>query len=135
MTRAVWERFLAWSSVVLGGLLFVLESAYGLRYGETAAGLIIDYLAAGLLCYAGAQSLWRRPHGAAGLLFGAWSYALCDAYRAIHWRAVHYLGTDAAEPIGEPLGVFMAIVAAGGLTVFFFGLSLVLAHPRRAPVG
>ena len=48
---------------------------------------------------------------------------------------MHYLGADAAEPIGEPLGVFFAIVVAGGMTVFFFGLSLVLAHPRRAPIG
>ena len=133
MPRVGWERFLAWSSILLGALLFVLESLHGITYGGTPQGIIIDYIAAALLCYAGVQSL-RTLHvgGAAGLLFGAWSYALCDAYRALWWRAEYYFGTESPESLAEPFGVFITLIVAGGLTLFFFFLSLYLAHPRPA---
>jgi hypothetical protein len=62
-------------------------------------------------------------------LFGAWSYALCDVYRALWWRAEHYFGTANPQPVREPFGVFIILAVLGGLTLVFFVVSLVLAHP------
>lgn len=133
MPRSNWVRFLSWASVVSGGLLFVLESLHGLRYGGSAAGIIIDYIAAALLFYGGVRSLKSLPKGAPGLLFGGWSYALCDAYRAIWWRTEYYFGSENPKPVAEPFSVYVILVGMGALTLFFFGLSFVLAHSRKPP--
>ena len=37
LNRVIAERLLAWTSIVCGALLLVLESLYGLLYGEVAA--------------------------------------------------------------------------------------------------
>ena len=135
MPRSNWIRFLAWASVVSGGLLFVLESLHGLRYGGSAASIIIDYIAAALLFYGGTRSLRSLPEGAPGLLLGGWSYALCDAYRAIWWRTEHYFSSENPAPLREPFGVYVVLLGLGALTLFFFGLSFVLAHPRKVAAG
>lgn len=132
--RGRWERFVAWSTLTLGILLFIGETVHGFLYGGTPLNLTIDYIAAGLGCYAGWQSL-RRAQGAAGLLFGAWSYALCDVYRALWWRAESYWGTAQSIPSREPFAVFIVLSIMGGLTLFFFVASLILAHPRGERVG
>ncbi len=69
MNRTVAERVLAWTSIVSGALLWILESLHGVLYGGTPQSLIIDFIAASLLLYAGIQSLRRGVEGAAGLLF------------------------------------------------------------------
>ena len=131
LNRVIAERLLAWTSIVCGALLLVLESLYGLLYGEVIQGLVIDYLAAVLLLYAGIQSIRWAPSGAAGLLLGAWSYSLCDVYRGIMWRAEHYLDAGPVEPLREPFAVFALLIMAGFVVVSGFALSLVLAHPQR----
>ena len=125
------ERFVAWCTLCLGLGLFVGESLHGVLYGATLVSLMIDYIAAGLGTYAGLRSL-RAPGGAAGLLFGAWSYALCDVYRALWWRTEHYFATAAPEPLSEPFAVYVIVVGLAAVTLFFFGATFFLAHPRSA---
>lgn len=127
--RSGWEAFVARASIVCGTALFVLETLHAVAYGANAAGLVIDYFAAALLVYAGVQSLRRLPDGAAGLLFGAWSYALCDVYRALWWRLENVAN---GGPQREPSGVIVCLSAAAVLVVFFFLVTLVLAHRRPA---
>ena len=134
MDRIKAERALAWISLVSGALLWILESLHGVLYGGSPQGLIIDYIAATLLLYAGIQSLRRSPQGAAGLLFGAWAYSLCDAYRALWWRAEVYFGSLQVEDLREPYAVFIILAGVAVLTVVCFGVSLVLVHPRSSRV-
>ncbi|MEE9606269.1 MAG: hypothetical protein V3U03_00915 [Myxococcota bacterium] len=133
MNRTVAERALAWTSIVSGALLWILESLHGVLYGGTPQSLIIDFIAASLLLYAGIQSLRQGAEGAAGLLFGAWAYAFCDAYRAIWWRAEVYYGSRQVD-MTEPYAVFAMLSAAGLLTIACFATSFVLAHPRPGRV-
>ncbi len=132
MNREKSERVLARISIVSGALLWVLESLHGILYGGSARGLVIDYIAATLLLYAGIQSRRRSPQGAAGLLFGAWAYAFCDAYRALWWRAEHYFGSRPVADLSEPYAVFLGLAVAATLTIGCFGVSFYLAHPYRA---
>ena len=125
--RHVVTRIVSSVSLASGVLLFALESAYSFSFGGSAAGILIDYIAAGLLGYAGFASLRRPPVGAPGLLFGAWSYALCDVYRAVWWRL--------AVPAGsrkEPESVLIGLLAAGALTVTMFLITFWLARPGPA---
>ena len=128
------EPMIAWATLILGLALFVGETIHGLRYGGSIPSLLIDYIAASLGVYAGMRSL-RSPNGAPGLLFGAWSYALCDVYRALWWRTEHYFGDALPEPLAEPFIVYVIVVALGAATLFFFGATFLLAHPKtgRSP--
>ncbi len=130
MNRVKVERRLAWTAVVCGVLLFVLETYAGLLAGEPLQGVIIDYIAAGLLLYAGLRSL-RSEQGAAGLLFGAWCYSLCDLYRALMWRTEHYLGLEVVESMQEPFAVFVILILATPVVIMSFTVGMVLVHPKR----
>ena len=123
------EPAIAWVTLVLGIALFVGETIHGINYGGTVAGILIDYIAAGLGVYAGARSL-RSTNGAPGLLFGAWSYALCDVYRALWWRTEHYFVKPNPEPLAEPFAVYTITIGLGVITLVFFCVTFVLAHPR-----
>ena len=52
---------------------FVLETLYTMKFGETWAGLLPDYIAVTLMCVGGLVVL--KNIKAAGVLCGAWGFA------------------------------------------------------------
>ncbi len=114
------ETGLAWFSLAGAFVHFVLETLYHVAFGQFLPLLIVDYIAVGLLVYAGVLSLSVRPSSASGLLAGAWGFAACLAYVAGFVFLQRYLQGQG------PL--FMVVVLGVALTAAFvaFALSLLL---------
>jgi hypothetical protein len=114
------ETGLAWLSLAGAFVHFVLETLYHVAFGQFLPLLIVDYIAVGLLIYAGVLSLRVRPSSASGLLAGAWGFAACLAYVACFVFLQRYLQGQG------PL--FMVVVLGVALTAAFvaFALSLLL---------
>ena len=114
------ETGLAWFSLVGAVVHFVLETLYHVTFGQFLPLLIVDYIAVGLLAYAGILSLRVRPSSASGLLAGAWGFAACLAYVACFVFLDRYLQGQGPLFMVAILGV--AVVAA----FVAFALSLLL---------
>ena len=114
------ETGLAWFSLVGAFVHFVLETLYHVTFGQFLPLLIVDYIAVGLLVYAGVLSLRVRPSSASGLLAGAWGFAACLAYIACFVFLERYLQGQG------PL--FMVVVLEVAVVAVFvaFALSLLL---------
>lgn len=114
------ETGLAWFSLIGAFVHFVLETLYHLKFGQFLPLLIVDYIAVGLLVYAGVLSLRVRPSSASGMLAGAWGFAACLAYIACFVFLQRYL--QGHGPLFMVVVLGMALVA----TFAAFLLSLLL---------
>ena len=123
------ETGLAWFSLVGAFVHFVLETLYHVTFGQFLPLLIVDYIAVGLLVYAGALSLIVRPTSASGLLAGAWGFAACLAYVACFVFLERYLQGQGPLFMVVVLGV--AVVAA--FAAFALSLLLVKVAMKKPP--
>jgi hypothetical protein len=123
------ETGLAWFSLVGAFVHFVLETLYHVTFGQFLPLLIVDYIAVGLLVYAGVLSLRVRPLSASGLLAGAWGFATCLAYIACFVLLERYLQGQGPLFMVVVLGV--AVVAA--FVAFALSLLLVKVAMKKAP--
>ena len=85
--RYLYRRFIntfATFTIVIALIHFVLETLYTIKFGQTWAGLLPDYIAVTLMCVGGLVVL--KNIKAAGVLCGAWGFAFCLHYRSWAWR-------------------------------------------------
>ena len=123
------ETGLAWFSLAGAFVHFVLETLYHVTFGQFLPLLIVDYIAVGLLVYAGVLSLRVRPSSASGLLAGAWGFAACLAYVACFVFLERYLQGQGPLFMVVVLGV--AVVAA--FVAFALSLLLVKVAMKKPP--
>ena len=123
------ETGLAWFSLVGAFVHFVLETLYHVTFGQFLPLLIVDYIAVGLLVYAGMLSLRVRTSSASGLLAGAWGFAACLAYIACFVFLERYLQGQGPLFMVVVLGV--AVVAA--FVAFALSLLLVKVAMKKPP--
>ena len=123
------ETALAWFSLAGAFVHFVLETLYHVTYGQFLPFLLVDYIAVGLLVYAGVLSLRTRPASAAGLLAGAWGFAACLAYIACFVFVERYLQGEG--PLF--LVVILGAALAAAFVAFATALRLVKAAMTKAP--
>ncbi|MEM7278645.1 MAG: hypothetical protein AAF385_11010 [Pseudomonadota bacterium] len=117
------ERKIAVVSIVLAIVHFVAETVWHFAYGQFLPMLIVDYIAIGLLVYAGIRSL--QTNNAAGLLCGAWGFTFCLNYRTFFWRLDEVLNGNTLQRLGVETTV---LGAALFLTGTLFLLTLILCH-------
>lgn len=123
------ERRLAIFSIVAATVHFIGETWVHFAFGQFLPMLLVDYIAIGLLLFAGTRSL--QTGSAAGLLCGAWGFTFCLAYRTLFWRVEVLLkgeGDATLETMTQVLAVMFVISMAS------FAVSLFLASPRRGDV-
>jgi hypothetical protein len=123
------ETGLAWFSLLGAFVHFVLETLYHVAYGQFLPFLLVDYIAVGLLLYAGVLSLKVRPASAAGLLAGAWGFAACLAYVACFVFLEQYL--QGQGPLF--MVVILAVALAAAFVAFALSLRLVKTVINKAP--
>ena len=125
------ETGLAWFSLVGAFVHFVLETLYHVAYGQFLPLLLVDYIAVGLLVYAGVLSLKVRPASASGLLAGAWGFAACLAYVACFVFLERYL--QGQGPLF--MVVILGVALAAAFVAFALSLWLVKAAMNTARRG
>jgi hypothetical protein len=123
------ETGLARLSLVGAFVHFALETLYHVTFGQFLPLLLVDYIAVGLLVYAGVLSLRVRPSSASGLLAGAWGFAACLAYIACFVFLQQYL--QGQGPLFMVVVLGLALVAA--FVAFSLSLLLVKVAIKNGP--
>ncbi len=127
MNPTVLEHRLALFSLAAAVLHFIGETWFHVRFGQFLPMLIVDYIAIGLLLFAGTRSL--QTGGAAGLLCGAWGFTFCLNYRALFWRVEAILQGEQIPGL-ETTASILAVLFVVSMGAFL--LTLFLANPRDA---
>lgn len=123
---AIFKRNFAIFTLLFGGVHFIAEIFYTVRYGQAFLGLFPD-LMADVLLLAGSYFLLKDPRQA-GVMCGAWGFMFCLHYRAWAWRAEGFSTGTLVE--GEQM--VMVLLAATMMSSFLcFFITLVMNVPRN----
>ena len=125
------ERAIAIFTLVLTLPYFVLETWHFVLYGSSIPMVVVDYILMSLFVMASYVSLSNKWESGAGLLCGAWGFALCLNWRSFFWRweelkAQQLNVSEPIEQVASVLGVTLILSAV------MFALTLKLAWPKRA---
>ena len=104
---------------------FVLETLYTIKFGQTWAGLLPDYIAVSLM-WAGGIIALKNIKGV-GILCGAWGFAFCLHYRSWAWRFDDVINGTATTLVENTMYV---LVYTMPISIVFFIISLIICFPK-----
>ena len=104
---------------------FVLETLYTIKFGQTWAGLLPDYIAVSLM-WAGGIIALKNIKGV-GILCGAWGFAFCLHYRSWAWRFDDVINGTATTLVENTMYVLVYTMPIS--TVSFIN-SLIICFPK-----
>ena len=104
---------------------FVLETLYTIKFGQTWAGLLPDYIAVSLMWSGGIIAL-KNIKGV-GILCGAWGFAFCLHYRSWAWRFDDVINGTATTLVENTMYV---LVYTMPISIVSFIISLIICFPK-----
>ncbi len=120
------ETPLAWATLVLTSVHFVLETWFHMLWGQPLQALIVDYISNALMVFAGVTSLRIGSRSAAGLLAAAWTFNLGFGWRSVFGR-LEILEKGESIPNGEASFVLPLLIGSLVLVAGMMAWSLWLA--------
>ena len=123
------KRFLKKFSIFtvgIAGVHFILETLYTLKFGQTFAGLLPDYIAVALL-FTGGFMVFKDAQNI-GVLCGAWGFAFCLHYRSWAWRFDDVLEGTASQLV-ETTMIVLALTMP--ISIICFTICLFMCFPKK----
>ena len=105
------ETPLAWLTLGLTSLHFVLETWFHFLWGQPLQALIVDYISNILMVFAGITSLRIGQRSAAGLIAAAWTFNLGFGWRSVFGR-IEIVQAGEAMPNGEASFVLPLLIGS-----------------------
>ena len=134
MIRHASETPLAWATLALTLVHFVLETWFHMLWGQPLQALIVDYISNILMVFAGVTSLRIRPRSAAGLLAAAWTFNLGFGWRSVFGR-LEIASRGEAMANGEAAFVLPLLIGSLILVALIMLWALWLAYRQAVYTG
>ncbi len=128
------ETPLAWLTLVLTTIHFVLETWFHFLWGQPLQALIVDYISNALMLFAGITSLRIGHRSAAGLLAAAWTFNLGFGWRSVFGR-LEVLERGETMANSEASFVLPLIMGSLVLVAIMMAWALWLAFRQATHVG